>query len=68
VGSINIVVNEGQELKANDEIGFFRYGGSTVVLVFKGNSGLKIDSDLTSNSTKGVETYIQLGNRIAIKS
>jgi len=68
VGSIHINVHEGQELKANDEFGYFCYGGSTVCLVFKANSGLKIDSDLITNSEKGVETLVQLGNRLAIKT
>jgi len=68
VGSINLSVKEGQELKANEEVGYFRYGGSTVILVFKAGCGVKFDPDLVQNSAKGTETLIQLGNRLACKT
>jgi len=67
VGSINILVKEEQQLKTNDEIGFFQYGGSTVVIVFKAACGVKFDEDVVRNSSRGMETMIKLGNRLGAR-
>ena len=46
------------------EKGYFRFGGSTVVLLW-GKKGPTVDSDLLSNSSQGLETLVKYGTRIA---
>lgn len=49
-----------------EEKGYFLFGGSTVVLV--GEKGAwKPSSDILTNTEKGIETYLQLGQEVAIK-
>lgn len=50
--------------KKGDEKGFFKFGGSTVVLFFQKDS-VKFDSDLLKNSLDGLETSIKAGESIA---
>jgi len=66
VGSIDLFVKDGDEVKAGAEIGTFRYGGSTVVMVFKPGQA-KFDNDLIQNSDKRIETYVKLHTRIGTK-
>lgn len=42
-----------------DEIGYFAFGGSTVITLFKPNS-IKFDEDLIINSHKPVETLVKV--------
>lgn len=65
VGSIiqtytNIIVKKGQEK------GYFKFGGSTVILIFQ-KGKLIIDDDLIENTKNGLETTIQMGAQIGIK-
>lgn len=46
------------------EKGYFRFGGSTVVLLW-GEQGPVVDADLRANSERGLETLVQYGSRIA---
>ena len=52
--------------KREEEKGYFKFGASTVVLVFKENV-LTIDKDIISNSKKGFETYVKYGEKIGEK-
>jgi len=63
VGSIAFTVKEGQSVKRGDELGFFAFGGSTVILLFK-KGAIKYDHDLLVNSAKPIETLVSMGNRI----
>lgn len=54
-------VNKGEEK------GYFKFGGSTVVLLFEKDK-IKIDNDLLVNTTKGLETTIKMGEQIATKN
>ena len=47
-----------------DEKGYFKFGGSTVILVFR-SGALVFDDDLVRNSAEGLETRIMCGERIA---
>jgi phosphatidylserine decarboxylase len=48
------------------EKGYFLFGGSTVILV--GEKGAwKPSADITSNTAKGIETYLHLGQEVATK-
>ena len=49
--------------KRGEEKGYFLFGGSTVVLLFKKNT-VKIDLDIVSNSSKDIETKVKLGETI----
>jgi len=62
VGSIvqtfkGITVNKGEEK------GYFKFGGSTVVLLFE-KSKIHIDEDFLINTAKGYETTVKMGERI----
>lgn len=50
-----------------EEKGYFLFGGSTVILL--GEKGAwKPSQDILSNTNKGLETYLHLGQEIAVKS
>lgn len=63
VGSTVITVKEGQEVKRGDEIGYFKFGGSTVLLLFQKDK-FQFDSDLVNNSKQCVETLVRVGQSI----
>lgn len=62
VGSI-VQTYKGSIVKKGEEKGYFKFGGSTVVLVFEKNK-IRIDTDLLINTLKGHETEIKAGERI----
>lgn len=49
--------------KIGDEKGYFQFGGSTIVLIFK-NGEFKPSTEIYSNSCAGYETEILMGNKI----
>lgn len=49
-----------------DEMGYFAFGGSTIVMLFQ--PGTKFDSDLLANSRDQLETLIKVGDRIGLKN
>lgn len=65
VGSIEQTF-KGDYVKKGDEKGYFKFGGSTVVLLFE-NSRIRIDEDLLVNTSKGYETTVKMGERIGEK-
>ena len=48
-----------------EEKGYFKFGGSTVILVAAAGS-LVFDADLVANSASGLETRVRCGERIAV--
>ena len=64
VGSI-VQTYSGNFVKKGDEKGYFKFGGSTVVLLFEINK-IRIDEDLLINTLKGYETVIKEGERIGV--
>lgn len=46
-----------------DEKGYFEYGGSTVILLCKPGA-VQVDDDILKNSAEGIETLVQIGERI----
>ncbi len=46
-----------------DEKGFFSFGGSTVIQLFKG-SAVSVDGDIQSCSERGVEVLVKTGERV----
>ena len=65
VGSM-IQTYKGTNAEKGAEKGYFKFGGSTVVLLFEKDK-IKIDDDLLINTSKGLETTIKMGERIALK-
>jgi phosphatidylserine decarboxylase len=65
VGSIEQTY-KGSFVNKGEEKGYFKFGGSTVVLLFK-KSKIKIDEDLLINTAKGYETTVKMGERIGEK-
>ncbi|KAI9031443.1 phosphatidylserine decarboxylase-domain-containing protein [Hyaloraphidium curvatum] len=65
VGSIVWLVKEGQQVGRMDEMGLFKFGGSTVILLVK-KGIVTLDQDLVANSAKALETVVRVGNRVGI--
>lgn len=65
VGSI-IQTYSHDENKKGSEKGYFKFGGSTVILVFEKDK-VKFDSDLIKNTEKGLETYVHMGEKVGTK-
>ena len=63
VGTI-IQTYSGDVHAKGDEKGYFKFGGSTVILVTRAGA-LAYDSDLVRNSAAGIETRVRCGERIA---
>ncbi|BGP57647.1 phosphatidylserine decarboxylase [Rhodotorula sphaerocarpa] len=63
VASIHMTKEEGEDVKRGDELGYFAFGGSTIVVLFKPNT-VKFDEDLLANSRNSIETLIRVGTRI----
>lgn len=63
VGSTIMTVKEGQTVKRGDELGYFKFGGSTVLLLFE-TSKFAFDSDLVDNSKLCVETLVRVGQSV----
>ena len=63
VGSIIQSIGAGDYAKA-DEKGYFKFGGSTVVLVFD-DEKVRFDDDLLKASAEGMEVLVRCGSRIA---
>jgi phosphatidylserine decarboxylase len=50
-----------------EEKGYFLFGGSTVILI--GEKGAwKPSGDITMNTKNGIETYLHLGQEVAVKA
>ncbi|KAK1542977.1 phosphatidylserine decarboxylase [Colletotrichum paranaense] len=60
VGSTVITQKEGAQVNRADELGYFKFGGSTIVLLFEPGK-MKFDDDLTDNSNGALETLVRVG-------
>ena len=63
VGTI-VQTYSGDTHAKGDEKGYFKFGGSTVILVARAGA-LTFDADLVRNSAAGLETRVRCGERIA---
>ena len=57
VGSTVITRKPGEHVKRAEELGYFKFGGSTLLLLFEPGV-MKFDDDLASNSSGAVETLV----------
>jgi phosphatidylserine decarboxylase len=62
VGSI-VQTYKGDTVVKGQEKGYFKFGGSSILLLFKKGT-LKIDNDLLENTAKGLETQVKMGEKI----
>lgn len=58
VGSTVITRKEGERVKRAEELGYFKFGGSTLVLLFE-EGRMKFDDDLVENSSGALETLVR---------
>ncbi|KAG5940116.1 hypothetical protein E4U60_000587 [Claviceps pazoutovae] len=63
VGSTVITREEGERVKRAEELGYFKFGGSTVLLLFEPGK-MVFDDDLVDNSGGALETLIRVGMSI----
>lgn len=63
VGSI-VQTYRGTAVNKFQEKGYFKYGGSTIVLIFSAKT-ICFSADLVENTQEGYETFIHAGERIA---
>lgn len=63
VGSIVFTGEVGTTYQKGDELGYFAFGGSTVIALF-GADALAIDADLLHNSSRSLETLVKMGARL----
>ena len=52
-------------IEKGEEKGYFKFGGSTVILFFKNNK-ITIDKDLLLNTKNGLETEVIMGEKIGV--
>lgn len=60
VGSIATSVEEGQSIDRAEELGYFAFGGSTIVCLFE-KGALEFDEDLLNNGRASIETLVRMG-------
>jgi phosphatidylserine decarboxylase len=65
VGGILSTYTAGEPIERGDEKGYFKFGGSTIVVITQENR-VQFDQDLVSNTREGFETLLQMGNRLGI--
>jgi len=65
VGSIKLTVNEEQNVSRFQEIGYFAFGGSTVICVFRPNT-VQFEADLLANSQSKLETLVRVGDAVGV--
>lgn len=63
VGSTVITRKPGDHVKRAEELGYFKFGGSTVLLLFEPGK-VEFDDDLVANSDGALETLIRVGMAI----
>jgi phosphatidylserine decarboxylase len=66
VGSIIQTYAPNKKVNKGDEKGYFKFGGSTVILFFEPDK-IKIDRDIIEQTEKGIETYILMGEKIGAR-
>ncbi|KAK4556843.1 phosphatidylserine decarboxylase [Recurvomyces mirabilis] len=63
VGSTVITRKKGDRVRRAEELGYFKFGGSTLLLLFEPGV-VKFDDDLVGNSNSALETLVRVGMSI----
>jgi len=66
VGSMIQTYKTNEPVNKGDEKGYFKFGGSTVILFIK-KDVIKIDSIILAETAKGIECSVRMGERIGSK-
>lgn len=66
VGKIKETYTPNQFYKKGEELGYFAFGGSSIVMIFKPNV-IKVNDQIIQNSSNQTETSIKMGQSIATK-
>jgi len=66
VGSIIQTFKPGEAVNKGDEKGYFKFGGSTVIMLLK-EGQVSIHQDILDNTEAGIETKINMGEAIGCK-
>ena len=61
VGTIIETFTPNSSVKKGDEMGYFAFGGSTIVMLV---NNLKIDADILENTKNRIETGVKMGEKI----
>ena len=64
VASILRTYTPNQPLEKGAEMGYFAFGGSTVVILLEKDK-VVVDADLIANTKKQIETFVKMGEKIA---
>jgi len=64
VGGIKQTYTSGKAVEKGAEKGYFYFGGSSCILLFQRDM-IKVDEDIITNTKKGLETKIYMGEKIA---
>lgn len=62
VGSVGWDRKNGENVEKGSELGYFKYGGSTVICILP--EGVIWDGDLVQSSEEGVEVLVRAGEKI----
>jgi phosphatidylserine decarboxylase len=65
VGGMEQTFTPEQRVEKGEEKGYFKFGGSTVILFFQ-EGMIEIDGDLLKNTERGLETAVKMGMRIGV--
>lgn len=60
VGSIILNCKEGDKVSRGDDMGFFKFGGSTIIMIVP-QQKVQFDTDLIKNSNEKIETLLKVG-------
>ena len=63
VGSIHNTFTPESKVEKGEEMGYFAFGGSTIILIVDSDK-IKIDQDLLENTKNQLETAVQMGEKI----
>lgn len=63
VGSIVDTYTPGARVQKGEEMGYFAFGGSSIVILLQ-KGQFTIDQDLLDNTAAGTETYVKMGEQI----
>ena len=65
VGSIAWTAEEGTKVAKSEDMGYFAYGGSTVIVLFPADMNVSFDEDIAGWSKQGLETIVKVGMGVA---
>ena len=65
VGSILETYTANSPVKKGDEMGYFAFGGSTIVALVDKDK-IQIDNDILENTKNQIETFVKMGEKIGL--